>query len=228
MKLFKSLAIALLITFTFQAFADEPDYKPTTTWPYLYREFQEGAVITLMGEKINHNELNMDLYQGKVHFKENGKLMELNTRAVSQVTIGNDVFIPIGGNLMKVIRQTAHSTIVLSTAVNIEAMNQSEAAYGGKSSLSSTKKVSARAVMNQNGVSGYSHVDGKDEGTKLVLTETKGFIHNWMFVPASKYDILRIKGIDKKAVKKFMKDNKIRLSDDDDLSKLADYISTLK
>ncbi len=228
MKLFKTLAIALLIAITFPVSAIEPEYTPTTTWPYLYEKFQEGTVKTLRGETIRHGEFNLSLAQGKGHFISNGTLMELDVRSIVEVTIGDDLFVPVGGKLVKVIKKTENSVTALQITIDIDAMSQSEVGYGGKSALTNTQKVSANAIAGGSDSSEYRSISdiSADDGEPLTLKKVRGFICNWIFVPASKYDIFKIQGIDKAAVKKFIKDNKIRLSDDDDLSKLADFINS--
>ncbi len=229
MNIFKTLIISLCMVVSFSAAAVETDYKPTTTWPYIYEKFQEGSVKDFRGDVMKHDQLNISVANGKAHFIENETLMELDTRSIVLVTIGEDDYVPVSGSLVKVIKKTGHSTIALQTTINIEAMNQSEVGYGGKSSLTNTQKVSANAVAGGTDSSEYRSLSEMraDEGKPLVLKKTRGLIYNMMFIPASKYDIFNISGLDKNAVKKFIKDNKIRLSDDDDLSRLADYISTL-
>ncbi len=229
MNYWRAVAVVMCMMIGVQASAIEEKYTPTTAWPYLYEEFQEGVVTTFRGEVINHNQLNVDLMRGKAHFVQNDVLMELDLRAVAKVSIGEDEFIPVSGSLVQVIGRAEHGVTALSITVNLEAMNRSEVGYGGTSSLTNTQKVSANAIAGGTGSSEYRSLSemAKQEGKPLVLKKVRGLVYNGAFIPASKYDIMNIVGIDKDAVKKFMKDKKIRLSDDENLLMLADYIGTL-
>ncbi len=228
MNFIRTIFAAALMAATFSASAIEIEYTPTTTWPYLYEHFQEGFVTTFRGETMHHKQLNISLAQRKAHFLQNDKLMELDTRTIAMVTIGEDEFIPVSGALVKIIKKTEHGTTALSITINVEAMTSTEVGYGGKSTVSSTQKVSPNVIGAMNTSEHRSLTEmAKQEGKPLVLRKIRGIIYNRMFIPAAKYDILNIDGIDKNAVKKFMKDNKIRLSDDEDLSQLAEYIGTL-
>ncbi len=211
------------------SYAQDKEYAPTTNWPYLYEDFREGEVTTLQMGKIKHSQLNISLARGMAHFIQNGTLMELDLRAVVSVNIGDDLFVPASGSLVKVLKKTDHGTTAVSTTVNHEAMSRSEVGYGGTSSLTNTQKVSANAISGALDISAYKSISDitQKDGKKLILKNVKGIVYQGAFIPAARYDILNIKGIDKKAVRKFLKDNKIRFTDEDDLSLLAEYIGTL-
>ena len=60
-----------------------------------------------------------------------------------------------------------------------------------------------------------------------MLQEVKGIYYKGSFVPAARVDVLRIQGIDKEAVKQYIKKEKIKFGSIDDLAALADYLYTL-
>ncbi len=229
LNLFRSMAVAVGMVMAVAAYAIEIDYVPTTAWPYVYQEFREGKVTTSLGEELKHDKLNISLADGKAHFVQNDVLMELDLRVVATVYVGEDEYVPVSGRLVKVVGRTEHGITALSVTINVAAMNSSEVGYGGTSLLTSTQKVSANAIASGSDYSSYRSISeiAQDEGEPLKLKTVRGIVHNRTFIPASRYDILNIVGIDKEAVKKYMKDNKIRLSEDEDLARLAEYIGTL-
>ena len=60
------------------------EYEPTTNWPYVYEEFIPGHIKTHQGADISYDRLNVNLVSGKVHYVEDGVIMQadLNTIAL--------------------------------------------------------------------------------------------------------------------------------------------------
>ena len=119
--------------------------------------------------------------------------------------------------------------------VDTEAMNKTNIGYG-KSSLASTQNVSASALALESDVMNSGVIDGfnnkgidtmkqdKNSGETLVTSRSIGIYYKGMFVPATRYDVLNIFGIDKDAVKDFIKTEKIKFNKVDDLAKLVDFL----
>jgi hypothetical protein len=61
-------------------------------------------------------------------------------------------------------------------------------------------------------------------GLFIYQTRSIGIYYKGMFVPATRYDVLNIFGIDKDAVKDFIKTEKIRFKDVEDLGKLLEFL----
>ncbi len=227
MKLIRTLATAVIMAISVSATAVGKDFTPTTTWPYIYENFQEGCVTNLRGSEIKHEQLNISLVQGKAHYIQNGKLMEVDTRTVSVITIGEDTYVPASGRLVRILTKTEHGTIAVSVTIDTEAMNRSEAGYGG-STVASVREITPRTLSGMASTEARNISElSKTGGDPLELKKTRGIVYRGMFITASKPAVLNIGGIDKDAVKKFMKDNKIRMSEDEDLLRLAEFIGTL-
>ncbi len=228
MNILKTMSIAILMAISFSASAAAGNYTPTTSWPYIYEDFQEGCVINTRGSEIYHQHLNISLIRGKAHYLQDGELMELDMSTVRTVTIGNDKYIPIYGSLVKVIKETEHGTTALSIIIDTEAMKKQDMGYGGGSATSNSWAVSTRSIDGAVAADPKSINEiSKSGGDPLILKKRKGIIYNGMFIAAAKPAIMNISGKYRDDVKKFMKDNKIKLSDDEDLSKLAEFIGTL-
>ncbi len=227
LKLF--LVVSALVT-SFSLFAQDRDYEPLTTWPYLYGNFVPGSITTFHGSDIDYGLVNVNVINGKVHYVQDGKIMEADMRTVSSVRIGDDEYVNISGGLVKLLRECERGAVVCSIRVDTEAMNKSDIGYG-KSSLASTQNVSLNTLADVNATLNKSLdlVYGeKESGDLLILRKTNGIVYQGMFVPAVRTEILNIYGIDKDAVKKFVKDNKIKFSRVEDLARLVDYLYSLK
>ncbi len=224
MNIIKTLAAAALLLISTSASTFGRGFEPTTKWPYLFEDFHEACVTNFRGIEINHDKLNINLIKGRAHYLQNEKLMEVDMGTITTLKVGEDTYVPASGRLVKVIKSSENGTVALSTAIDMEKMSRPEASYGG-SSVASVQSVNPWATGGMAEIETINDIS-KSGGDPLILKETKGIVYKRMFYLASKNVILNIPGIDKDAVKKFMKDNKIRLMNDDDLLKLAEFIST--
>ncbi len=224
MNFLKTLTAVFFMAMAVSVSAYGKDFEPTTTWPYLFEDFQTGLITNFRGIEISHKQLNISLLKGRAHYMQGDKLMEVEMGTITTLIIGEETFVPASGRLVKVIRATENGMTALSTVINVEEMNRPEASYGG-SPVSSVQAVNPWATGAMADIKTVNDLS-KTGGEPLILKETRGIVYKRMFYPALRNVILNIPGVDKDAVKKFMKDNKIRLTDDEDLLKLAEFIGT--
>lgn len=206
-------------------------YEPTTGWPYFYENFLEGRISFSQGGAVSeYDKLNINLADGKVHYVENGVIMEAGSGAVSALEIGGEKFVPASGKMSKVLRECIQGAVVLLTTIDVEAMSRVSIGYG-TSSLASTQNLSLDAISSSLTYSVNKSLDeasqGRNTGERLALKETTGILYKGMFVPATKIDILSIGGIDKTAVKDYIKTEKIKFKNPDDLAKLVNFLYSL-
>ncbi len=229
-KGYKAFLAAVMMTVSVVSFAQKKEYEPLTTWPYLYEEFQPGCITTFKGADVWYDELNVNLMNGKAHFVQNGKIMEADMTTVATLKIGDKTYMCASGALVEVLNQREKGAVVCSRRVDTDAMNKSDIGYG-KSSLASTQNVSLNVITNDMEMmmnKSFDVVrDGKESGDPLIVKEVDGIIFQGMFVPALRTEILDIVGVDKDAVKKYLKDNKVKLSNTDHLAALVDYLYSL-
>lgn len=212
------------------AYGQEEKYVPLTTWPYVYEDFLPGRIKTYQGGDIAYDKLNVNLVNGRAHFVKDGKIMEADMKTIALMTIGEDSYVCASGKMVKVVKNTLHSAVVLSTTVDTEAMSKADIGYG-KSSTASTQGVSLTAISGDMDYSVNRSLDDlsskRKTGEKLVLKNVTGIYYRGSFVPATKIDILNIPGIDKEAVKDFIKREKIKFKNADDLGRLVDFMYSL-
>lgn len=227
--------ILALCAICITGFSQNKKYKPLTSWPFVYEDFQPGRITTYQGAAIDYDQLNISLINGKPLFIKDGKIMEPDSKTIALLVIGEDSYISANGVLLKVLKNTLKSAVVQMEIVDAEAMNKANIGYG-KSSLASTQNVSASAlsfefeVVNAGVIDGFNNKgldtmkQDKESGETLATKRSIGIYYKGMFVPATRYDVLNIFGIDKEAVKDFIKAEKIKFNKVDDLAKLVDFL----
>lgn len=231
MKTFRTISLLISLFLCMMPLAGQSKkYEPLTTWPYLYEEFRPGRLTTWQGAAVAYDSLNVNLVSGRAHYIQNGTIMETDPNTVALLVIGEDSFVRAEGRMVKVLRNTEHAAVVLSMTVDAEAMNRTSIGYG-TSAIASTQNVSLNAITGGMDYSSHRSLDAmvrdRYNGEKLAVREVKGILFQGMFIPASRADILKIPGIDKDAVKKYIKNEKIRFSDIGDLARLTEFLYSL-
>ena len=67
--------ILALCAICITGFSQNKKYKPLTSWPFVYEDFQPGRITTYQGAAIEYDQLNISLINGKPLFIKDGKIM---------------------------------------------------------------------------------------------------------------------------------------------------------
>lgn len=225
-KLFTSSIIALFAcVFTVNA----QTYVPTEAWPYIYKDFTKGTLTPRNAAELV-TEFNVPLTGTKLHYVQNGKIMEIPAMRVISVTIGEDLYIAASSKLMKVLASDESGYVLSSTEVDIDAMNKVSIGYGISSSTASAQNVTTLTdtgdvLVNQNLL---ESVEKQGTGKEL-KTRSKTFLFvKGQLIEASKSIVTKESGVDKKAMNAFIKENSIKWKDADSLLKIVDFIASQK
>ena len=206
-------------------------YTPTTSWPYAYETFSPGSILTRQGTRIDYDRLNLSLVSGRVHYVEDGVIMQADPNSTVMLEIGDELYRNVGGRMTRVLKETDRAMVLLSVTIDTDAMSSADIGYG-KSSVASTSNLSLTAISSGMDYSVNRSLDDltaeRSHGEPLVLREVRGVYYKGAFVPATRSDVLKIPGIDKDAVKRFLKENKIKFNNIDDLAVLADYLCAME
>ena len=162
--------------------------KPTTTYPYLYPQFTDGRVVMETGN-MNEKKLNIHLRADKLHYIDNDIIKEAFLNDVKAVEIGNDIFIPVFGRMMKVIAKNDNGCVAAEILGDFEAAREAKGAYGTSSTSSSTMKLTSLqtdAQVNQNYMNIFNE---KEEGMELRVRTTYYLITPKFKVKANKKDV---------------------------------------
>lgn len=227
LRFFLSALCALTITLTEVLAAD---FKPLSTWPYIYEEFSEGWITTHKGDKVRYDRLNISVSTCRAHYLSGDKIMEADPTSTATVLIGDDTYILASGKLVKVLSSAAKGAVVQSVGIDVAEMSKADIGYG-KSYTASTQNVALSAITSSMDFSVNKSMETvskeKYSGTAIALDETVGLFFNGSFVPATRYDIGNIPGIDQKAFKQFVKEHKIKFSSVEDLLKVLEFLYSL-
>lgn len=207
------------------AFAQEP----TTNWPYLYPEFKEGELnVRSKTEKALFN-IHLDL--GALHYVEDGRIKEANILNATTLVIGNDVFRNVAGKMLKVLARAQGGYIVEETRATYSAVVRNDGAYGTTALNSTTTKT---FLYNENAINqynGYLMTDVykdllamRDDAEKLPVRKNLYIVIGMDQIPADKKSVASLSGLDRKALKAFLKSEKIDWNEIGDLVKVIDCI----
>ena len=207
-------------------FAQYDKYNPTTTWPYMYADFEEGELKMNAGNPKN-GKYNVHLLKGTLHFIEGDLIREANSYEIFSVKIGNDYYANAGGRMMKVVAKNDNGFIAEETLANIAELNNTGGAYG-----SSSNSVSTQALSSLEGIGGnrsnMNHMElknAKGEGEILPVTVKTYIVVSGYCIFATKKDVSDLSGIDKKELNTFLKENSIKWKDPQSLLTLVDFLA---
>lgn len=201
------------------------DYAPTTTWPYLYKDFTDGTLQTVSGS-AREGKYNIHILHGTLHFIDGEYIREASPQEVFSVRIGGEVYTNAKGRMMKVLAKSDKSLVGLETIVDIARLNSTGGAYGSSSNSLSTQALAS--LESASGLTAANHMmlkNSRNEGKILPLTEKMYLIFGGKVVFAGKKDVMNIEGIDRNSLNAFMKEHKIKWRDPASLLLLADFIA---
>ena len=197
--------------------------KPTTTYPYLYSEFQDGRAVMDAGN-TNVRKMNLHLRHARMHYLEDGVIKEADLSDVLAVEIGQDVFIPVMGEMMKVVAKNDNGCVVAEILGNFEESNEAKGAYGTSSTTAATMKLSSVQdnVIGQN----YMNVLNEREKGRPLVTVTKYFVVAPQFrCRATRKDIEeKLPGARREEWKAFLKAHKIKWNNPQSLLETLEFL----
>ena len=225
MKRILFLLTGLLLAVNVSAQEDQP----TANWPYMYPEFMEGELA--LRTKTVKALFNIHLNLGALHYVENGIIKETSILGATGLTIGDDVFRNVGGRMMKVMAETEGGIVVQEAKANYSAIVRKDGAYGTTSLNSTTTKTFLYNENVINTYNGYLLTDVyadllamKDDAEILPVRQDLYLVMRQELIPADKKSVADLEGVDKKAFKAFLKAERIKWDEPEDLVKVMDYI----
>lgn len=217
--------LASLLASAYMAYSQ---YVPTSTWPYLYDEFQNGSLLWT-GGKEKSGMYNINLIDKKLHFVEGAYIKAANMADILSVKIGPDVYQNVAGEMMKVLAKSDKSLVVEGKEIDMAALNETGGAYGSSSTTIGTTALSSlEGIGATNASSNINHMElklNKENGKALSLIVKKYIFVKGLKIFASKRDFMDVPGLDKDAAKAFLKENKIKWNKEQDILKAGDFLA---
>lgn len=218
-KLF--LVAASLLAFV-SVFAQ--DYS--TAWPYLYNEFMPGEVLLLKGSKQQYP-MNIHILHGRLHFIENGMIKEANTVDFVRATIGEDEYLSVGPDVMKIVARAEKGLVVAHMLGDFEKLNESGGAYGSSTTSSATRKLTSIDVQGKVNQNHMELREGRHNGESVDLAITYYIIIPGMDkILATKRGVEEAIGPERKAeFKAWLKANKVKWSKPESIANVISFIA---
>lgn len=213
--------MAALLLIASEAFAQ---YEPTSTWPYVYKEFTEGELQMTVG-RPKKAQFNIHVGKGRLHFIDGSYICEASSADVYSVRIGTDYYVNARGVMMKVLAKSVKSVIGEEAVVDHVRLNATGGAYGSSSSTLSTTALSAIEQTMAGGRTELTRlVSSREDGQVLPLVRKKYIVINGDVIFASKKDVLEAFPDLKDEITSYLKKSKTKWNDANSLLRLSDHI----
>lgn len=209
-----------------QAAAQNYDYKPRETWPYLLEEFTSGGVHTSGGEDLNEGWYNVSVIDGKLHYIKDGRIMEADMRLIQYARIGHALYVNRFGKMEEVLAEEGPNALLKSAIVDLDELAKADIGYGVSSATASTQNLSGMEIsgISQN-MELETAIAGAKVGRVLPLRVSYYFLLGARQVDATKSAVLALPGIDKADAKAYFKQEKIKWSKPESLAKVLKYLT---
>ena len=205
---------------------DKWAFKPKDTWPFLYENFTQGVVCSDSGDDILTGEINVSVLNQKLYYVKGENIMEADMVKVFSVRVGEDIFVNVAGKLYKVLAESKGGAAVRDRYVDIEQMNKSNIGYGVSSSVASTQNVAGIALDSNVGTNFNKALASKEGGSEIPIAEKTYILYcRNRIVPALKREVMDIPGLDKDVAKAFFQEHKIKWTQPDSLTEVADFLT---
>lgn len=206
----------------------QAQYEPTSSWPYVYDDFQDG-VILWVGGKEKPGKYNINLVDKKLHFIEGAYIKVANMMEIASVRIGSDIYQNAAGEMLKVLSKSDKSLVLEDNEINYAALNETGGAYGSSSTTIGTTALSSlEGIGGTNSSQNINHMElklNKDNGKVLNLINKKYLFVKGRKILATKKAVMEVPGLDNETAKVFFKENKIKWNKVPDLQKVGDFLA---
>ena len=215
------------MTFTLLLLAAGLRAQPyTTTWPYLYSDFQDGVIYLTGGQKIFHK-LNVHLQKGRLHYIDNGVVKEARAGEIFYVEIGPgpDKFMVVNGDIMRVEAESHDGFVADHITGDLEALMVGTGAYGMQANTEAIQSYSSLNLQQGVNTNHMLLLQEKNNGQEFDLKEEYFIVTRNKVWRAVRSDIMKVLPTeDRAAFKTFVKQNKIKWKDPRSLIRLTDFL----
>lgn len=194
--------------------------KPTTTWPYVNNDFSAATVYLKSGGKLEYM-ANIHLQNCQLHYVKGNNIMEASLSDILVVELASKRYMNINNSLMEIVAEGEKGFVAKFSKPDYSKLNETGGAYGSSSNTTSTKALTS--------LEGFGSVTNhmlqqseKENGKVIPLKHEYYIVANGSVYPAQKKLFEKMLPADRQAaLKAFLKENKIKWTNPEDLLKLV-------
>jgi len=200
--------------------------EPTTQWPYLYPEFRTGIVSFADGQSQSY-QLNVHLRRAGLHFLDSeGIIKEADISKVSGAQIGQEPFLKVNGEMMRVAAQSAHGCVAEEVLGDFAALTETGGAYGVSSTTAATRKLSSIETDSQINQNHMLLMQSRSNGKMLSMLKAYWLVYPGNVVKATRGEVEKIIPADRKADwKAWKKAHNIKWNDPESMVNLLEFLN---
>lgn len=196
----------------------------TTSWPYLYPEFRQGAVYLTGGQKV-YRDLNVHLLKGRLHYLESGIVKEAMSKDIFFAMIGENKFMVVNGDMMRVDAEQSEGFVANHITGDFESLMVGTGAYGVTANTEAIQQYSSLDIQNGVNTNHMLLLQNKSEGREFDLKEEFYIVTGGKVWPAARSKIEKmLPDSAKDDFRHFVKKNKIKWKDPLKLILLVDFL----
>ncbi len=197
----------------------------TTTWPYLYPDFQSGTVYLRGGAEQNLR-LNIHMLRTALHYIEMGMIKEAVPLDIDSVRIGGDIFRYVDGVPMRVAAEGTSGYVAERLTADFASALEGSGAYGMPASTISKTDLSSLEVSGGANQNHMLLLQSKDQGKTAEIEGQYFLVSGTHAYPAVRKDVLEeVPQGRRESVAAFIKKHKIKWKRPDSLVLLADFLA---
>lgn len=197
----------------------------TTTWPYLYPDFQDGTVY-MHGGGTQNLKLNIHMLRTSLHYIELGMIKEAFPRDIDSIRIGGDLFRYVNGVPMRIAAKGHSGYVAERLTADFASALEGSGAYGMSASTISKTDLSSLEVSGGTNQNHMLLLQSKDQGKTAGIEGQYFLVTDANAYPAVRKDVLEEVPTERKeSVAAFIKKHKIKWKKPDSLVLLADFLA---
>lgn len=211
----------------FCVFGQVSAQKCTTSWPYLFPEFEKASVYLNDGRELKQD-VNIHVRKSTLHFLDGDIVKEVEDGKILRAEVGDRVFLCVDGKMIEALKVIGSNFVGSLVLGDFDKLNRASGAYGTASNTSAAH----RAASIELGTSAATYVNytilknSKNEGSSLPLTQKYCLIIDGKLYMANRRAIESGLSKERKdTFKAFLKTHKIQWKNPESLVQVLDFLN---
>jgi len=205
--------------------------KPTSNWPFYFRDFTE-AKITLNDDKesFTNTKININLFTGELQYLDGNKVIRIldNIDDVKSIYVDDDLqFMFVDDFVVRIVVSNDKYCITQRKKGKLSDLEEGGGAYGSNVTTGSVDKINSKLIGGINNFNYPSLIETKDEGTSFDPELKYFFINGEINFILNKRNLTKAFPDSAKKISSYIKKEKISFKDEKDLIKLFEFLTPI-